>query len=446
MQKTISVLPVFSKSLERIMYNRIYKHRKINNFFFDKQFGFQLNNSKEHAILQLVNNISSSFERGEHTLEIFIDLSKTFDTVDHEILISKLEYFGIKGKTLKWLKSYLRERKQCISYSDVGKTSMCSIICGILQGSVLRTLLFLIYVNDLHRASSILKPVTFADDTNLFLSNKDLKKLFNDMNAELQKMSIWFEANKLSLNLTKTKWTLFHSQKKKRLITNDLPMLYIDNFEIARESVTKFLGIFIDENLTWKYPIEHVCNKVSKSIGMMYKSRNILSKRLMKQLYFSFIHSYLNYANIAWASTNKSNLISLYRHQKHAIRIIYDKDRFAHTKPLFKHPKALTVYEINLFQFFSLIFKCKNRTEPFVFHNLYTLKPPSKYSLRAGNLLSIPLKTTKFGQFFIYFRLPYLCNKILAQKSFICNLEYYPLFKNRLKEAIFSLNDATLYF
>ena len=240
------------------MYNRIYKHLENNNLLFDKQFGFQLNNSTEHAILQLVNDISSSFEREEHTLEIFIDFSKAFDTVDHEILTSKLEHYGIKGKTLKWLKSFLSERKQCISYSDVGKISMCSIICGIPQGSILGLLLFLIYIYDLHKASSISKPVMFADDTNLFSSNKDINKLFNDMN----KMSIWFKANKLSLNLTKTKLTLFLSQKKNRLIANDLPMLYIDNFEIVRESITKVLGIFIDENVTWKYHIENVCNKV----------------------------------------------------------------------------------------------------------------------------------------------------------------------------------------
>ena len=141
---------------------------------------------------------------------------------------------------MKWLKSYLSERKQCTSYSDVGKTSMCSIICSIPQGSILGPLLFLIYVNDLHNASSVLKPVMFADDTNLFLSNKDINKLFNDRSVELQKFSIWFKANNLSLNLAKTKWTLFHSQKKKRLIGNDLPMFYIDNFEIVRESVTKF--------------------------------------------------------------------------------------------------------------------------------------------------------------------------------------------------------------
>ena len=128
----------------------------------------------------------------------------------------------------------------------------------------------------------------------------------------------------------------------------------------------------------------------------------------MKQLYFSFIHSYLNYANIASASTNKSNLISLNRHQKHAIRIIYDQDRFAHTKPLFKHAKALRVYEINLFQISSLIFEFKDRTVPFIFHTLYTLKSPSKYSLRTDNLLSIPLKITKFDQFPICFRRPYL--------------------------------------
>ena len=109
----------------------------------------------------------------------------------------------------------------------------------------------------------------------------------------------------------------------------------------------------------------------------------------------------MNCANLAWASTNKSNLISLHRHQKHEIRIIYDKDRFAHTKLLFKHGKALTVYEINIFKILSLIFKRKNITAPFVFHNLYTPKPPSKYSLRTGNFLSIPLKRTKFGQFSI---------------------------------------------
>ena len=119
--------------------------------------------------------------------------------------------------------------------------------------------------------------------------------------------------------------------------------------------MTKFLGVYIDENLSWKYHIENVCNKVSKSIGILYKSRHVLNKQLLKQLYFAFIHSYLNYGNIAWASTSKSKLSSLYRHQKHAMRVIYDKDRFTHAKPLFKNAKVLTVYEINIFQTLCLM-------------------------------------------------------------------------------------------
>ena len=151
----------------------------------------------------------------------------------------------------------------------------------------------------------------------------------------------------------------------------------------------------------------------------MYKSRNILSKRLMKQLYFSFIYSQLNYSNIAWVSTIKSNLIiALYRHQKHGIRIIYDKDRFAHTKPLFKHAKSLTVYEVNLFQILFLIFKCKSRAVLFVFHNSYTLKPPRKYSLRPDNLQSIPLKRTKFGQFFYMLSLSLFVEQKLSKENF----------------------------
>ena len=132
-----------------------------------------------------------------------------------------------------------------------------------------------------------------------------------------------------------------------------------------------------------------------------------------------------NHYTIAWTSTNKWNFISLYRHEKHILRIICDKDRFAHRKSLFKHAKTLTVYEINLLDI--------NRTTPFVFHNLYTLKPPIKYFLRSGDHLPVPLKRAKFSQFSIYFSGPYFWNNISAQKTFICNLEYYPLFKNRLK-------------
>ena len=194
------------------------------------------------------------------------------------------------------------------------------------------------------------------------------------MKTELQNILVWFKANKLSLNISKTKWTLFHPSGKKYSIPDNLPDLSIDNVIIKRDTVTKFLGVYIDENLTWKYHIEKISVKILKNIGILYKSRHVLLKSHLKERYFLFIHNYLNYANIAWASTYKSKLASLYRHQKHAVRVIYFKDRFSRTKPLFQELKALSVYEINVSQILCFVYKCKQKLSPRAFHDIFTLK------------------------------------------------------------------------
>ena len=143
----ISILPVFSKVLGRIMYNRVYNHLDSKGLLYEKQFGFQRNNSTEYAILQLTRDITSSFAKGEYILGVFIDLSKAFDTVDHQILIKKLQYYGIDCTLLEWFKSYLSNRKQYISSQNISESCL-DIICGALQGSILGPLLFPIYVNE----------------------------------------------------------------------------------------------------------------------------------------------------------------------------------------------------------------------------------------------------------------------------------------------------------
>ena len=157
--RPISVPPCFSKILERIMHNRLFSYVSQEKILYSKQFGFQSGHSTEHAILQLANQIRESFENNLYSLGVFIDLSKSFNTVNHSIILKKLEIYGIHGKNLEWFKSYLRNRKQCVQIDDKNKTDYLSVTCGVPHGSTLGTLLFLLYVNYLPITSKILEPI-----------------------------------------------------------------------------------------------------------------------------------------------------------------------------------------------------------------------------------------------------------------------------------------------
>ena len=320
------------------------------------------------------------------------------------------------------------------------------VVYFVPQGSILGPLLFLLYVNDLYKASTKLLPVMFADDTNLFLSDKDIQNLFLKMNKELEKITLWFQSNKLSLNVKKTKFSLFHSLRRKSIIPDQLPTLKMDNTEINREKVTKFLGILIDENLTWKPQISNVITKISKSIGIIYKARETLSKKLLKQLYFAFINSHLNYGNIAWGSSCKTNLASLYRSQKHAIRVINFKNRFTHTKPLFQEMKILNIYEINVFKILCFMFKCKNKTSPPIFHKVFQLKPTNKYTMRSTGTVLEPICKTKLDQFSISFRSPHLWNKLIVNNGHHIQTETFCSFLNIVKKALASIDNIFQFF
>ena len=266
------------------------------------------------------------------------------------------------------------------------------------------------------------------------------------MNQELEKVALWFQCNKLSLNVKKTKFTLFHSLRKKSIIPDQLPDLKLGNTEIIRDNVTKFLGILIDENLTWKPQIANTFSKISKSIGILYRSRNTLTKPLLKQLYYSFVHSYLNYGNIAWGSTCKTKLVSLYRSQKHAIRVINFKNRFTHTKPLFDEMKILNIYEINVFQVLCFMFKCKMKISPPIFHKIFQLKQTNKYTLRSTGTVLEPIHRTKLEEFSISFRSPHIWNKLIVTNYHQTQTGTFSSFKNIIKNMLPSTDNILQFF
>ena len=215
--RPVSVLSCFSKILEKLMFKRLMSFIDKQKILYQDQFGFRKNHSTEMAIISLTQKITEAIENKKFTIGIFLDLSKAFDTVDHSILLDKLEYYGIRGITLKWFKSYLSDRKQIVKFYEY-RSSMNTISCGVPQGSVLGPLLFLLYVNDIHRSSTLLSFILFADDTNIFNSYSDINTLITTTNEELKKVAEWLRANKLSLNIKKLN-SLFSRQETKKQYT-----------------------------------------------------------------------------------------------------------------------------------------------------------------------------------------------------------------------------------
>ena len=226
-----------------------------------------------------MDKITEAIEQKECTIDIFLDLSKAFDTVDHSILLSKLGHYGIRFIALEWFKNYLHDRQQIVKYNETLSKSE-TVKCGVPQESVLGPLLFIIYINDIHRSSTIFQYILFADDTNLFLQHQNLNQMIQIANQEIKNVSQWLDSNKLTLNVSKTNFMIFKTRKKK---INMPVRITIKDKNTEQVKSTKFLGIRIDENMTWKTHISFITNKISKLSGVITKLRHYLDINTVKK-------------------------------------------------------------------------------------------------------------------------------------------------------------------
>ena len=278
--------------------------------------------STSMALLDLQDKITQSIDDHQFSIGIFLDLAKAFDTVNHSILIKKLELYGIRGLSLSWFISYLENRcQQVLCNGTLSKVK--SLRCGVPQGSILGPLLFLLYINDLPNASKLLHFILFADDTNVFASHTSLNHLIDLINTELSLVADWFQSNRLSLNISKTNFILFCSHRKP--IPNINIDIHINQQQITQVKSCKFLGVYIDSHLTWKDHIHYISCKISKSVGIMYRISYVLRSYVLLNLCCSLIYPYLSYCNLVWASNYHSRLKSLSVLQRRAVRIVAKK-------------------------------------------------------------------------------------------------------------------------
>ena len=270
--RPVSLLCVLSKVFEKFMYNRLLNFLEEHKFFVNEQFGFRKSHSSYMALMTLMDKLIESLDKGEYIMGIFLDFSKAFDTVDHEILLKKLYHYGIRGSAYDWFYSYLSDRKQYVTYNGFSSATKC-VTCGVPQGSILGPLLFLIYINDRCGVCEYTTPILFADDTNLFCCGNYLGVMEKKVNSELTQISTWLKVNKLSLNVKKTHYMVF-TRKKRQIRLN----IKIDGHSIAEVQDTKFLGVYIDNKLNWKKHTSYLASKISKGIGMIIKARHYLNK------------------------------------------------------------------------------------------------------------------------------------------------------------------------
>ena len=287
-----------------------------------------------------MEKIASAIDHHCHTAGILLDFSKAFDTINHNILLSKLYHYGIRGKALEWFRSYLSDRQQFV-YLNGCKSSLKPILCGVPQGSLLGPLLFLCYINDISHSSHVLSFILFADDSSILYTHKNPITLLNTINNELVCLNEWIFANKLSLNIQKTHYMLFSNS------LHNLPgQILLNQIPITRVNSIKFLGLHIDDHLTWNTHLTHLNKLISRNAGVIYRLKSIFPRRILLMLYSTIILPHLNYGILAWGSSAKIQINKILLIQKRIIRNICDCNFRAHTDPLFFESKILKIDDI----------------------------------------------------------------------------------------------------
>ena len=392
--RPISLLSCFNKLFEKLICIQLKDFIEKYKIYVEFQFGFRAGHSTILALTEITDRIRSLMENGNYVFGLFVDLSKAFDTVNHDILLYKLSHYGIRGHANKFFRSYLSGRKQFTNINNVKSTSR-SISCGVPQGSVLGPVLFLLYINDLSRAVGDNISRLFADDTGVFTHGRNINVLRNDSVTKYRLLFKWCLENRLTINYSKTCFIVFHPINKP--MPADLKDIKVDNITISRVEVTKYLGLHLDEKLNWKHHVTQLCQGLTKFFGIFKKIRESLTSKLAKQLYYAFIYSRIHYGIQIYGSCAATTLSKIQRLSNGLLKFLLRYDRRTSTTTLHKDLKILKVddiYEVNILTFVG---NCLNGKCPKIFENYYNYQH-QQHSLRDSRpKLTVPRHRTEYA-------------------------------------------------
>ena len=358
-----SILPIISKCIEDSVNLQTTDYFEKNNLLSDNQFGFRKNHSTTFLAQDMFDNIFDSKSKGNIPAIIFLDIKKAFDTVDHEILIDKLTFYGVDGTVILWFKNYLQDRKQCTKILGV-KSTYLNIYCGVPQGSVLGPLLFSIYINDIVNACNLSKPYLFADDGALLFENI-CRKTYLNIKIEMLTIIKWLVVNKLSLNIEKTKILIFDNVKFSVKINLG------NGYTIEECKSNKYLGLIVDNLLKFDLHIKHIICKIQKRIGAMYIGSSLLPIKYRKMFANGLISPHFDYLDTVYSKANKTKLHELDILYKKVAKIALGVDRTENSMKVYKDMKWLPLHLRRQLHLTSYIMKIIKGQSPSNFINKF---------------------------------------------------------------------------
>lgn len=450
--RPISLLSTFSKIFEKLIKVRIVSFLDKFNFFCSNQFGFRAGLSTEDAILRVCSQLYGSLNSNKSTMGLFIDMTKAFDMVDHDLLLSKLYNAGFRGIIFKWFQSYLKDRKQRVNVNGI-LSELRLLKNGVPQGSVLGPLFFLIYINSLFKLKLNGTSTAFADDIALTYEFQTVFDCITKIEEDLEILRSWFTSHKLIIS-EKTKLMsfkisgniphdynlCFHSHDCKQFSlpihkcgkNNFISNMQCSNncFKIESVQQFKYLGVVIDSNLNWKDHIQMLKSYMMLVTRKMYLIKPFCSKKVLTTIYYGLAHSKLQYGITSWGGSYTNTFGPLLIAQKHLIRIICNKNRFAESWPLFNELLILPMRHLYVFKVLREFFKQSGNIPS---------RNSQMYNLRINNmrLVNVPLAHRAHFALFYTCTAPKLFNKLPLH---IRESPRFSSFIKKVKDWLFTIN------